>query len=85
MSPRVQTSGPLGSCRRNPPQGRRGAIQRLLCGKSPKGSVNLFALKVLSAYGLMEFLTLLNHDVAVLVRPSRESPAPGHVSVHAVK
>ncbi len=44
-----------------------------------------YRLDGFSVEKLMEFLTLLNQDVEILIRPSREHLAPGHVSVHAVR
>ena len=44
-----------------------------------------YRLDGFSVEKLMEFLTLLNQDVEILIRPSRENLAPGHVSVHAVR
>jgi hypothetical protein len=31
----------------------------------------------------MEFLTLLNQHVEILIRPSRDALSPGHVTVHS--
>jgi predicted XRE-type DNA-binding protein len=44
-----------------------------------------YRLDGFSVEKLMEFLTLLNQEVEILIRPSRENLAPGHVSVHAVR
>jgi predicted XRE-type DNA-binding protein len=44
-----------------------------------------YRLDGFSVEKLMEFLTLLNQDVEILIRPSRESLAPGHVSVRAIR
>jgi predicted XRE-type DNA-binding protein len=44
-----------------------------------------YRLDGFSVEKLMEFLTLLNQDVEILIRPARENLAPGHVSVHAVR
>jgi predicted XRE-type DNA-binding protein len=44
-----------------------------------------YRLDGFSVEKLMEFLTLLNQDVEILIRPRRDSLAPGNVSVHAVR
>jgi predicted XRE-type DNA-binding protein len=44
-----------------------------------------YRLDGFSVEKLMEFLTLLNQDVEILIRPARGSVATGHVSVHAVR
>ena len=34
---------------------------------------------------LMGFLTLLNQDIEILIRPSRDALSPGRVTVHALR
>ena len=54
----------------------------------PQSKVSALAnyrLDGFSVEKLMEFLTLLNQDVEIMIRPSREALSPGHVTVHAVR
>jgi len=44
-----------------------------------------YRLDGFSVEKLMEFLTLLDQDVEILIRPSRQARSPGHVTVHAVR
>jgi predicted XRE-type DNA-binding protein len=44
-----------------------------------------YRLDGFSVEKLMEFLTRLNQDVEILIRPARESTAMGQVTVHAVR
>ena len=44
-----------------------------------------YRLDGFSVEKLMELLTLLDQDVEILIRPTRETESPGQVSVHAVR
>ena len=53
-----------------------------------RGSTNVFALKnyrldQFSVEKLMEFLTALNHDVEITIRPRANNSETGHISVQA--
>ena len=54
-----------------------------------RGSTNVFALKnyrldQFSIEKLMEFLTVLNRDVEITIRPRANSREAGHISMQAV-
>jgi predicted XRE-type DNA-binding protein len=54
----------------------------------PQSKVSALAnyrLDGLSVEKLIEFLTALNQDVEIMIRPSREATGTGQVSVHAVR
>ena len=44
-----------------------------------------YRLDGFSVEKLIEFLTLLNQDVEILIRPARQAVSPGQVTVHALR
>lgn len=52
--------------------------------QSKVSSLTNYRLDGFSVERLMGFLTLLNRDVEIVIRPSRDEQA-GHVSVHALR
>jgi predicted XRE-type DNA-binding protein len=64
---------------------RQAAVATLLGIPQPKVSALVnFRLDGFSVERLMSFLTLLDRDVEIVIRPSRDEHA-GHVSVHAMR
>lgn len=64
---------------------RQAGVAKLL--KIPQSKVSAIAnyrLDGFSVEKLMDLLTLLNHDVEIVIRPSR-GRQEGHVSVHALR
>ncbi len=61
-------------------------IATLLNIPQPKVSaLKNYRLDQFSVERLMEFLTALNQDVEILIRPHRDTKEPGHISVLAVQ
>jgi predicted XRE-type DNA-binding protein len=61
-------------------------IATLLNIPQPKVSaLKNYQLDQFSVERLMEFLTILNQDVEILIRPRGDTKEPGHISVLAVQ
>jgi predicted XRE-type DNA-binding protein len=64
---------------------RQAEVAKLLgIPQSKVSAISNYRLDGFSVERLMDLVTLLNHDVEIVIRPSR-SQQEGHVSVHALR